>query len=240
MIITIKYSNIKYYFYFNLCRLPGEVCNGCQEKMAVRMKYGSGNDAIALNPDGTGYAYYPNGAVAVAVSCASDYQNSFFAFDRNRKSTVLLGVDELGIGFATSASRKSAEVEQRMIALSKVGCIVSEKGDIIHEWRWDRSSMNCGVEPSRPIETNLNEYLVFTLKDRSTMSLAFSCEGITHLFDLGAKVRRTDCYLDNCARQPGGHLVPQIPHVTLMARQTSWNESMKAQRNKVFNFICLL
>ena len=201
--------------------------------MSADIKYSSGQAAISLNADGTGYAYYPNGSVAVAVSCASDYQNSFFAFDKNRKSSVLLGIDELGHGFANSTSRKSAEVPNKIIVLSKLGCLVTEAGNIVWEWRWDRRSMNAGVEPSSPVDSVLNENLTFTVKDRTRMTLSFACNGVNFVFDLGAKVRRVDNYLDHVKKAPDGKLTPTIEFKTLKDRQQSFSESMRAQRNKV-------
>jgi hypothetical protein len=202
-------------------------------KGPVKLAYSNGQDAVVLNEDGTGYAYYPNGQVAIAVSSASDYQNSFFAFDNNRKSTVLLGINELGTGFASSSSRKSADVSKRIIVLSDIGALVTDEGKIINEWRWDRRSMNAGIEPSANIESNLSEFMTFSFRDRSRMTLLFICNGISYTFDLGAKVRRTDNYLENVKREPGGRLIPQIEYLTLKQRQVEQGESMRAQRNKL-------
>lgn len=202
-------------------------------KSGVQLTYSSGQPAVVLNEDGTGYAYYPNGSVAVAVSSASDYQNSFFAFDKNRKATVLLGMNELGIGFANSTTRKSADVPERIAVLSEIGALITEAGKVLWEWKWDRRSMNAGIEPTANVDTNLNEYLTFSMRSRTQMSLLFLCNGISHTFDIGVKVRRTDNYLDHVKREPGGKLIPQIEHVTLKQRQTIQGEAMRAQRNKV-------
>jgi hypothetical protein len=199
----------------------------------MSLSYSSGQTALALNADGTGYAYYPNGAVAVAVSSASDYQNSFFAFDKNRKATVLLGINELGTGFANSTTRKSADVAKQITVLSDIGALVTDSGKITWEWRWDRRSMNAGTEPTSNIDSNLNENLTFSFKDRTKMSLLFTCNGISHTFDLGVKVKRNDSYLDHVKREPGGRLIPQMEHVTLKQRQVLQGEEMRAQRNKL-------
>lgn len=197
------------------------------------LKYSSGQVAIDFHDDGSGYIYYPNGRVAVAVSTASDYQNSFYAFDKNRRGTILLGIDEYGCGFASSTSRKSAAIELKTLVLSTSGCIAAEEGKIVHEWLWDRKAMNCGVEPSGNIVTVLNEHLTFVSKNCKILSLEFNCDGICRTMDLGAKERRTDNYLEHCTRLPGGRLIPNIDYTTLKQRQISFNESMKAQRNKV-------
>lgn len=201
--------------------------------MASRVHYGNNQVAVDLNDDGTGYVYYPNGRIAVAVSSASDYQNSFYAFDNNSKSTVLLAMDELAVGFATSSTRKSLDIDKCIIVLSKTGCVVSSNGGIIHEWTWDRGSINSGTAPTENIRATLNDNLIFVLLDRKTLGLEFSCDGVSLTLDLGAKVRRNDTYLDHCKREPGGRLLPMIEHKTLKERQVLLSESFKAQRNKV-------
>ena len=50
---------------------------------------------------------------------------------------------------------------------------------------------------------------------------------------MGYKERRSDNYLTHAKRQPGGRLLPQIDNVTLKQRTVDFNESMKAQRNKL-------
>ena len=75
---------------------------------AAAPSYSSGQVAKAVNPaNGTGFVYYPDGKVACSISSASEYQNSHYAFDKSKKSTVLLALDEHLVGFVTSTSRAS-------------------------------------------------------------------------------------------------------------------------------------
>lgn len=199
----------------------------------MELKYENGQIGAELLENGSGFLYYPNGSVAVAISEVSSYQNAFYAYDKNRRGTILLGFDELANGFATTTSRKGTDIKNRVIVSSKNGCLVSEEGKIIHEWLWDRNAINCGKEPPSSIQTELNENLKLIFKDRTHITLEFKCESISRTMDLGAKTRRTDNYLEHSKREVGGHLIPQIDYVSLKERQSIFNESCRDKRNKV-------
>ena len=194
------------------------------------------NDVVSSNlkEDGTGFVYYPNGNVAVCCSQASDYQNSYYAFDKDKNNTLMLGIDEKGIGFCIPSKRKSAESDGTITILTSRGGVISNvQGKIMFDWKWDRESLEAGNEPSETVITRLNECLVFKYKNKSCMSLEFQCENARYVFDTSVRVKRSTCYLDNARREPGGRLVPQLDHVSLKERQISFNLTMKAQNNKV-------
>ena len=194
------------------------------------------NDVIASNlkDDGTGFVYYPNGNVAVCCSQASEYQNSYYAFDKDKNNTLMLGIDEKGIGFCIPSKRKASEADgTTTIFTTKGGIIANSNGKIVFDWKWDRESLDAGNEPLETVVTRLNECIVFKYKNRSTMSMEFQCENVRFVFDTSVRVKRTTCYLDNARREPGGRLIPQLDHVTLKDRQVSFNLTMKAQNNKV-------
>lgn len=196
-----------------------------------KKKYENGNNGTNLDIKGVGYVYYPNGAIAICSSPASDYQNRFYAFDKDRKTTVLLGVDELGIGFASCSKRKSAAVENKQCVLSKIGGLISHDGNITHEWRWDGKTTG---PPDSFISIDLNENLTFKLKNRQEMFLSFRCENITVELDMGVKQKRETSYLDNATKQIDGKIIPKIDHVTLQERTRKFNADMSGQRNKLY------
>lgn len=197
----------------------------------TRRSYTNGRVAAELDGQGVGYVYYPCGQTAVCVSPASDYQNRFFAFDKSGKaSTVLLGVDEFAVGFASSSKRKSAAVEPVQCALSKHGAVVSEGGTITKEWRWDNKD---GSAPVAPVIMNLNEYITFKVLNKKVMHLEFNCENIKLQLDMGVKQRRETTYLDHATRDITGKVEINFKHQTLKERQTEFNEAVKFKRNKV-------
>ena len=202
--------------------------------------YSSGQVAKSVNPsNGTGFVYYPDGKVACSISSASDYQNSHYSFDKSKKSTVLLALDEHLVGFVTSTSRPSGAARRAdgsgisvtMLALSKLGGILSKDEVILKEWVWGSQKSPLNEE----ISIALNEYLVFTLRSLTSASLVFSCEGVTHLMDLSVKEKRTQpTYLATAKRGPGGRLLPSLPNYqSLKQRTVDFNQSMKAQNNKI-------
>lgn len=196
--------------------------------------YGNGNIAIKINEqNGTGFIYYPSGSVAVCSSEASSYQNRYYAFDCNKSNTLLLAIDEYGVGFVSVTKIKSFQESSLDLTFSKVGGLITKDGKITHEWKWNREAQNAGTLPDREVVVRLNEYLTFRFKSLREMQLSFKCENISRDFDLGVKKRREDSYLDHAKRSTGGKLIPQIKNVTLKDRQVEFNKKMRAIRNKV-------
>ena len=76
------------------------------QNMAAQHSYSGGGPALAFNDKGVGFGYYKNGKIALAVNEVSDYQTSCFAYDSNKKGTLLIALDSrTGIGYVqTSAS----------------------------------------------------------------------------------------------------------------------------------------
>jgi len=199
------------------------------------LAYSSGGMAVELNSDGSGFIYYPNGSTAVAIATASDYQNSYYAFDKDRKASLLAAIDEKGVGFIQGSRRKSATTTGGNFVLGKTRGTFSNAEEVIeYEWKWERKSASDGDAPAE-IVMQLNENVSFkiTAGSRSKMQMDFDCDGVKHSLDVSIKVRRSDNYLTKAKRGPGGQLVPQIDHVTLKQRTTNFNEMMKGQRNKV-------
>ena len=193
--------------------------------------YENGRIGADLDDKGVGALYYPSGKVAVQVSPASDYQNRFYAFDKDKNSTVLLGVDEYLVGFTAYSKRKTASTEPKSVVLTKVGGLVTNNGNITHEWEWETKRGSASSCPD--ISVDLNEYLTFKLQGRKVASLEFNCENIRLAIDMGTKQKRDTTYLDNATRQLDGKVIPHIDHVTLQQRQKKFNEDMNAQRNKL-------
>lgn len=183
---------------------------------------------VRVGPDGTGFVYYKNGSAAIALSSGThEYQKSFCAFDCDRKGTVLLAIDEMGLGFGVTSSRKAADVGNKTVVLNEKGCLYSEEGTIIKDFTWKKGT------PTEPIVFRLNEYMVLTVLDRENMSLEFQCEATKTVVDLGKKQKRNDTYLKNARREPGGRLIPKIEALSLKERTHQFNEACKEKRNKL-------
>ena len=190
--------------------------------------------SISIDPkDNTGFIYYPTGSVCVCSSPASDYTNSYYAFDKNKKGTILLGIEN-GIGFCCTSSRKSADATSMTLVLTKEGCLISADSVITHEWLWDRGAMNSGVAPTQAVNFQLNEHLAFEFIDRKNMTLEYYSDNVRHTFNLGAREKRNSpSYMVNATRKFNGRYEPKIEHISLKLRQTELNETYKAQRNKI-------
>lgn len=204
--------------------------------MSVQIKFPGGDKVcVAINSDGTGFIYYPNGKFAVAISPGpTDYQKSFYAFDKDRNGTILAGIDIFGCGFMVSSMRKSASLadnKKQIAVLTKVGAIISENDKTIYEWIFNKPGK--GRAPNGNYTIILNEHIEISFFDTVIIMLKFNYEGIQYEIDLGAKQKRNDNYLMSATRLADGRLVPKIPNYTLQDRQKEFTEKCKAQFNKL-------
>jgi hypothetical protein len=196
--------------------------------------YENGKLALRFHEDGSGFIYYPSGTVAVCVSEASSYQKKFFAFDKNRKNTNILAIDENAVGFCSGSNRKDLKGTCPDMALSKIGGIItSPEGYITHTWKWDPKAQNSGTPPSGTTIFPLNEHISLLFTSKFDMIIKFEYDAIKYELDAGVKYKRNDSYLDHAKRALGGRLIPQIPHVTLKDRQETFGQEMAAHRNKI-------
>lgn len=91
-------------------------------------------------------------------------------------------------------------------------------------WKWDPKAQHAGSPPTEPIEIRLNDSLLFTYRDRTSIAVAFApCPGISVTFACGEQLRRTDTYLEHARRategpQRGKLLIDQVTP-TLQQRQ---------------------
>jgi len=207
--------------------------------MSIKKSYEGGAIGIDIHEDNSGFIYYPTGTIAMCISPVNDYQYCCYAFDSNRKTTMLLGFNEDAIGFCSTSKRKSADSpSDTVVCLSHSGGLVSVNGNISKQWQWDGfSSSRTKSILADGLTVQLNENLTFNFKDQDNMSICFQHGSISYSCDLGRKLKRTDSYLDNAKREIGGKLNPQIDYVSLKQRQKLFNDSMLALRNKVSNIL---
>ena len=200
----------------------------------ISTQYENGQPAIQLDEKGSGFVYYNTGSPCVVSSTASDYQNRYYAFDKNRKATILLGIDENAIGFCAATTRKSLGLEQTMMVFTNRGCVVARDEKIIYEWLWDRGAMNAGKPPDGPLKFNLNENMQFEFVDRQHIFLHVSLDSFKHKFNIGCREKRTaPSYLVTAKRSLGGKLEPAIEHISLKTRQMELSQTFSALRNKL-------
>ena len=62
-------------------------------------QYRTGQKATVWNPDGSGFAYYPSGRVAVVVGRVSDKYQRYF-YEDDERNTLIGTMDENVVGFA--------------------------------------------------------------------------------------------------------------------------------------------
>lgn len=199
--------------------------------------YGSGVKAVSIDEQSNaGFIYYPNGKAAVVISTASAYQNSFYAYDKDKKGSLLLALNEMAVGFGSGSQRKSisSEVPKVSVVFTKKGGILTDAyGATALDWVWKKRAPH-DVALTDFVTVKLSEHISIAFKSQEEISLKYEYENIKHTVDMGVKVlRKKPDYLLSAKRLPGGHLLPLIDHQTLRQRTIDFNASMRAQRNKL-------
>ena len=163
--------------YISLFRLTMSSSSSSSGAGAGTVLYDNGRLGLEIKDDGSGFIYYSNGKQAITISTISSYQKTFHAFDYDNKGTILMAIDEYANGFASTTSRKNADINNNiMIVLNNKGGIISEDMKITKEWSWNKDNN----KRHDTLIIQLNENLTYTYKDKKTMSLEFQCENIKY------------------------------------------------------------
>lgn len=201
-------------------------------------RYANGKLAVELHTDGTGFAYYPSGAVAVCVSAVDDLKRKHFFYDSDRASTLIACVDEHAVGFAEDRTPRGSPSRGSKLVLTRDGGMrVDERGNVAQEWRWDQAQQQQqqqqqpSAPPTEPIMVQLNKHLALRFESRHSISVHFKCQHVHREFHCGLRLRRPDTYLDKAqprrVGQPRGkvNVVPHAP--SLLARQRQFVQDMQ-------------
>ena len=201
--------------------------------------YNNGQIAVSLAATSkAGYVYYPNGKVAIAISTASTYQNSYCAYDDDEKNSLLLALNEAAVGFAQTTNKRTkgpSTVSKKKVIFTKHGGIMTDKNDLISlEWSWKKKTSSHPEELKEEATVKLSEFMTLRFKSKEEISIDFLCESTNYSADMGVKVLREKAnYLQTAKRLPGGHLLPELERLTLKHRTIKFNESMRMRRNRL-------
>ena len=207
--------------------------------MAAQQSYSGGGPALAFNDKGVGFGYYKNGKIALAVNELSDYQTSCFAYDSNKKGTLLLALDgRNGVGYIqTSASMDI----QMSLTMTEKGVLLMKDNRVTKEWQWAHAKGQ--PKEGEPIIISMSENLKFTYNSRSQMSCDFENEGIKYTVNCGVKQKRKEPdYLSTARRGTAGKIIPKSLDVvkSLKQRTEDFNKEMLAKHNLVHPKSCNL
>ncbi|KAJ1449923.1 FAM194 protein-domain-containing protein [Pelagophyceae sp. CCMP2097] len=181
--------------------------------------------------DGSGFAYYSSGRVACCVAGATAYSSRAYFYADDAKATLVCAVDEFAVGFAIAQ-------DGARLVLSKKGALVADsRGDITHEWKWDRGAQGAGRPPAEPLVLELNRHLRLELHSRADVRVSLSLDGdgpdLKRDFDVGLKLRRSDNYLDGARRGNTGKLELSFDRMSLAARTTSAGGAAAEKRSRL-------
>ena len=179
--------------------------------------------------DNTGFAYYPNGKIALAISPVSNYQRSNFAYDKDKGNTLLVAIDALGIGYVQTSAREEKQIS---MTLTEKGGLLLDSGKITKEWSWAHPKN----QPTEPIEIHASEHLRFIYEGKEKMTLFFEFEGVRHEVDCSVQKKRKDPdYISTAKRDLTGKLRPISldSAKTLKQRTEDFNKLMLAKHNLV-------
>ncbi|TYZ57533.1 hypothetical protein PybrP1_005405 [[Pythium] brassicae (nom. inval.)] len=207
-----------------------------------------------------GMTSYLSGRVAACANKVSDYQRSFQFYEDNAKKTLLGTMNEHAVSLSsllrfhstTNAFSRSPHYQRSLcgqigsaghpqrakLVLSKEsGILMDANNTIVKNWKWDRKAQHAGSPPTEPVVIQLNDALLLTYRDRSSISVTFApCPGISVDFACGEQLRRSDTYLEHARRatkgpQRGKLLIDQAT-LTLQQRQKFIERESIEKRSK--------
>lgn len=100
-------------------------------------------------------------------------------------------------------------------------------------WKWDRKAQHGGNPPTEPVVIQLNDALLLTYRDRSSISVTFApCPGLSVDFACGEQLRRTNTYLEHARRategpQRGKLIIDQVTPTLQQRQQLIERESIE-------------
>jgi len=203
------------------------------EQDPVFKQYVSGKTAIRLWEDGSGFAYYPSGRIAVTVSSTSKgFVQQCFADNKGR--SVLCQFNEIGEGSVNWPSGRP-----RFVCTVEYGQLCTEDGDIENEWQWtvpvgSKKLLNI----PEPFGFSLNAMLSFSCTNRQNMGLKLNAEGVLEEFKAGETPKRADTYIDHkvgvevCGDGlPGGKILLDTPSSDCCNFDGTWKPEPRLEKD---------
>ena len=185
--------------------------------------YHSGQKAVELDDEGTGFVYYPNGKICISVIGSSSELKSFYVFSPTGAKTLLVHDEASGRGHAGSRHTDS-------VAFNKEGIRVADsEGKIICDMSWESASSQL------PYRLELSSMLSLTLRGRLDISLRFQHENIEVTLNLRVVTQdKIHNYLSKASKGLDGKLLIPLEHrMSLLQRQREFNERMADKKNLV-------
>lgn len=157
--------------------------------------YENGQIGSLFSEDGAGIVYYPSGRAAIVISVVNSYQKRYYFYHNDRNNTMLAAIDERMVGFAMEWIK--GKHGNKLILTKDGGKICNEAGNITQHWKWDQTRQNPGVHPKEPVQLQLNRELKFIFRAIDDVTVKFYCEGVQKEYQVGLRLKRTDCYLEH-------------------------------------------
>eukprot|EP00164_Ancoracysta_twista_P005430 GFYU01007439.1.p1 GENE.GFYU01007439.1~~GFYU01007439.1.p1 ORF type:complete len:463 (-),score=144.94 GFYU01007439.1:40-1428(-) len=158
------------------------------DELSPDIKFPNGKQAILLNPDGSGFAYYSTGQPALCLNRIHAGIYSIF-YHNDKRNSVLCSFDPTGVGSATFPDGKP-----RLINEATRGSLSDEKGHIIKDWDYKHPNKEW-------IEFPLNNNLYLRFLNAEQIFVRYQCEGVSREFQIGHVLKYTKNYLDKVEKR---------------------------------------
>ena len=171
--------------------------------------YPDGKQALFMNRDGSGFAYYPTGRVAACITAVSAYQTASYFYENDARKTLIASFDEHVSGFALSSSGRRTrntpghKFNGEKLVLTKTGGLLTDvRGNLRTEWKWDPNAQDAGAPPREPVTIQLNEYLAVRFASKGDIGVQFRApsDDLEHTFQCGEQLRRKTTYMEGAKR----------------------------------------
>jgi hypothetical protein len=185
--------------------------------------FDSGEKAVDIAEDGTGFVYYKNKKTAISIIKPTSTNTITYGFSLKGKC-ILVFNSETGVGFCGSSKVGSGH-------FTTTDCtLIDIYGQIAHTFPW-----NSAYQLDRPFIIELNSKLNFILVDKSHMKLSFREGNISKDIEFGYfPPTTTTSYLMKSKRDLNGKMDIQLDnYISLLNRQKQFNELQANKKNLV-------
>ncbi|XP_071078497.1 glutamate-rich protein 6-like isoform X4 [Haliotis cracherodii] len=155
-----------------------------RERPLIQKFYEDGKKFLTVFPDGSGNVFYPNGQIAILISCVSLGQYIYVVHDDSPSSTVKAVFEPSGYG---SCYHNNGIVRLYFDQLG--GIELDVHGGRRRKWTWKDQETHVHAPPFQPICFGLNRYIGIRVMNQDSIALTLTARKRSCRFNVGSRLK---------------------------------------------------
>ncbi|XP_046378667.1 glutamate-rich protein 6-like isoform X8 [Haliotis rufescens] len=155
-----------------------------RERPLIQKFYEDGKKFLTVFPDGSGNVFYPNGQIAILISCVSLGQYIYVVHDDSPSRTVKAVFEPSGYG---SCYHNNGIVRLYFDQLG--GIELDVHGGRRRKWTWKDQETHVHAPPFQPICFGLNRYIGIRVMNQDSIALTLTARKRSCRFNVGSRLK---------------------------------------------------